>query len=666
MTRTNIVPTVCLLCGAFTAVATPTLAQTIYDSLCAQAQHISRNSLVEPMPREQWEGTLAQRRAMWHEMLGLSPMPERTPLKATVTGILDRGDYVVEKIHFQSVPGAYVIGNLYRPAKVTGRLPAVLYVCGHTKGKVSPTYQANPRWFGQHGYVALVLDPIQLGESQGLHHGTYREGRWDWPSRGYTPVGTEVWNGMRALDYLETRPDVDADRMGVTGLSGGGVVSWCLGAADERVKVVVPVCQSGSIEDVVVDRSTDGHCDCAFWINYYRWCWSDLGSLIAPRALLIASGTEDVLWRPSGFRDVSHRIRHQYAALEASDRFELAEDLTPHGYTPKLRKAIFTWFNTHLKGDPTPVEDDVTEFVEPEENLLVFGGKLPEDDQMRKIDTLLVKKGEAPEVTDAAQWQAHQEAALARLRALTFRNMPADCTPGAGNVRQDGGSRVGMSLATYAFTTYDGLTLRLKTMRHADAPRPTPTVAYAIQPEAKSTFAGGGASRPAIGAPLATAGVEVRNTGVTSVGPGYLWTLRRTYPLLGQTLPERQVYDLLAGVALLRRDSVTGQVALFGQGQTAPLAVYAALLDAKVSEVILAELPESHENPETPEFLGILRIGDLPHNLALLWPRPITFVGAMPPAYEYTRKVYEKLGTADRIRVVGSPREWQPAANSGP
>ena len=113
-------------------------------------------------------------------------------------------------------------------------------------------------------------------------------------------------------------------------------------------------------------------------------------------------------------------------------------------------------------------------------------------------------------------------------------------------------------------------------------------------------------------------------------------------------------------MALLRREPVTGPVALFGQGYTAPLAVYAALLDPQVSEVLLADLPESHENPETPELLGILRIGDLPHNLALLYPRPITFVGTMPAAYQWTRQAYEKLGVADRIRVIGSPQQWQP------
>ena len=651
------------LCGGGLIMSAPAAgAETIYDSACHEAVAVSRGSLGEPLPPDQWQATLDERREMWREMLGLSPLPERTPLQATVTGVLDRDDYVVEKIHFQSVPGAYVIGNLYRPAKVSGRLPAVLYLCGHSKGKVNPPYQANPRWFGQHGYVALVLDPIQLGESQGLHHGTYREGRWDWPSRGYTPVGTEVWNAMRALDYLETRPDVDPERMGVTGLSGGGVVSWCLGAADQRVKVVVPVCQTGSIEHVVVDRATDGHCDCAFWINYYRWCWPDLGALIAPRALLIASGTEDVLWRPFGYRDVALRIRHQYAVLNAADRFELVEDLTPHGYTPKLRQAIFTWFNTHLRGDPTPVEDDVTDFVEPEENLLVFGGQLPQDDRMRHIDTLLVKAAEPPAVTDVAAWREHQQATLARLRDLTFRHIPSDVAPREREYRPDGSERGGMRFGTHVFDTSDGLTLRVKTMQPQEAAWPVPTVFFAVQPEARSTFAGGGVSRPAIGPPYATAGVEVRNTAVSSVGPGYLWTLRRVYPLLGQTLPERQVHDLLAGIALLRREASTGPIAVYGQGYTAPLAIYAALLDPQISEVILADPPESHQNPETPEFLGILRIGDLPQNLALLYPRPITFVGKMPAAYQWTRQVYEQLGAADRIRVVDSSRRWQPTA----
>ena len=117
---------------------------------------------------------------------------------------------------------------------------------------------------------------------------------------------------------------------------------------------------------------------------------------------------------------------------------------------------------------------------------------------------------------------------------------------------------------------------------------------------------------------------------------------------------------MLAAVALLRQEPVTGPVAVYGQGYTAPLAIYAAILDPQITEIVLADCPASHEDPQTPEFLGVLRIGDLPHNLALAYPRTITFVGKMPEAYTWTRQLYEKLGAGDRIRVIGSMRDWRP------
>ena len=639
---------------------------TLYDSVCREARAISAGSLALPLTSAAWEVSLAERRAQWLEMLGLSPLPERTPIEATVTGVLERDGYVVEKLHFQCVPGAYVAGNLYRPPVVTEPLPTVLYLCGHSIGKAAPEYQAHPRWFGTHGYVALVLDTIELGECQGDHHGTCRRDRWDWISRGYTPAGTEVWNAMRALDYLETRAEVDASRMGVTGLSGGGVISWCLGAADERVKCVVPVCQTGSVEQGVVDRGTDGHCDCAFWINTHRFCHPDLGALIAPRALLIGAGTEDSLWRPYAFRDVAHRIRHQYGALGIAERFDLVEDLSPHGYTPKLRKAIFEWFDRHLRDDATPVTDDTTDYVEPAENLAVFGGTLPADDEMKRIDTLLVKRAEAALPEDAA-WQAE---GLARLKSVAFRHTVPDAAPTLVDVRADG-QNAGLWLTTRVFATPDGLTLRVRTAIPVAAEGPVPTVLFALPEDAQTGYTGCWAARPGVPEGVATAGVEVRNTGATSVGPGYLWTLRRTYPMLGKTLPERQVHDLLLAVRLLgegnetrrpdRRDACPTRMAVYGSGSTAALAIYAALLDPGISEVILHDPPETHECPETPEFLGVLRCGDLPQNLALVWPRPITFVGEMPAAFEWTRQAYRKLGAGERVRVLASMSEWQPA-----
>ena len=190
----------------------------------------------------------------------------------------------------------------------------------------------------------------------------------------------------------------------------------------------------------------------------------------------------------------------------------------------------------------------------------------------------------------------------------------------------------------------------MKLARPGGAAWPIPTLACAVQPEARSTFAGGGVSRPGVDPRFATAAVEVRNTAATSVGPGYLWTLRRVYPLLGETLPERQVSDLVAGAAILRREPPTGPLALFGQGVTAPLAIYAAILDPQVAEVVLADPPQSHTDPHTPEFLGILRIGDLPQNLALIYPPRLRSWARFP------------LLTSGPGRPI---RSWAPAIASG-
>ena len=110
----------------------------------------------------------------------------------------------------------------------------------------------------------------------------------------------------------------------------------------------------------------------------------------------------------------------------------------------------------------------------------------------------------------------------------------------------------------------------------------------------------------------------------------------------------------------MRQEATTGSMVLYGQAETAALAIYAAILDPQVSELILDAPPESHAQAETAALLGVLRVGDLPQNLALLYPRPITFIGKLPPAYEWTKQVYEKLGAGDRIRVVRSVRDWIP------
>src|SRR5262245_1126455 len=209
-----------------------------------QAKEIADADLHGFKTRDEWEKARPEFRRQLLEMLGLWPLPSRTDLNAKVTGTVERPKFTVEKVVFQSSPGLYVTGNLYVPKPAPTKAPTVLYVCGHgnvvdkEKGisygsKVH--YQHHPAWYAEHGYVSLVIDTLQLSEIPGLHHGTYREKMWWWHTLGYTPAGVECWNAMRALDYLETRPEVDPKRIGVTGRSGGGAYSWWIAATDERI-----------------------------------------------------------------------------------------------------------------------------------------------------------------------------------------------------------------------------------------------------------------------------------------------------------------------------------------------------------------------------------------------------------------------------------------------
>ena len=238
--------------------------------LATQARELSGRFLDGAKTRDEWEKKLPRLRREYLDMLSLWPLPEKTPLHATVTGTVEHEGVVIEKLHYQSKPGLYVTGNLYRPKTPKGKLPAILYVCGHSgKGRDGnkTAFQDHGLWFANNGYVCLIVDTLQLSEIPGIHHGTYREGRWWWQALGYTPAGVECWNGVRGIDYLCSRDDVDKERIGVTGISGGGASTFWIAAADERVKVAVPVSGMSDLESYVTNKVINGHCDCMFLVR---------------------------------------------------------------------------------------------------------------------------------------------------------------------------------------------------------------------------------------------------------------------------------------------------------------------------------------------------------------------------------------------------------------
>ncbi len=213
-----------------------------------QTKLLTERTFADIQTLEDWTSRRDEYRRQLFEMLGLDPLPEKTPLEPVVTGTVQADEFVVENLHFQSRPGVYVTANLYRPKTQTGPLPAILYVCGHggvKKDGVSygnkTHYQHHGAWFARNGYVCLTIDTIQLGEIEGVHHGTYREKMWWWNNRGYSSAGAEAWNCIRSLDYLQSREEVDPERIGVTGRSGGGAYSWWVSASMNASK---PLCLS--------------------------------------------------------------------------------------------------------------------------------------------------------------------------------------------------------------------------------------------------------------------------------------------------------------------------------------------------------------------------------------------------------------------------------------
>jgi dienelactone hydrolase len=348
----------------------------------------------------QWEAKRPELRRQLFDMLGLDPLPQRTDLNPQITGGLEQDDIIVENLHFQASPGLYVTGNLYRPKEITKPLPAVLYVCGHAGVKKDGVsfgnkthYHHHGCWFARNGYVCLTIDTLQLGEIEAIHHGTYRYGRWWWNARGYTPSGVEAWFCIRALDYLQSRPEVDGDRLGVTGRSGGGIDSWWIAALDDRIKCAVPVAGITSLRNHVMDGCVEGHCDCMYMVNTYRWDFPLVAALVAPRALLISNSDKDGIFPLDGVLDVHHQVAHVYDLYRKSDHLGLNITEGPHKDTQELRVHAFRWLNRWLKDDTESLIDkNAVKFFEPEQLRVL--ADTPTDEVNTRIDEIFVPAAE--------------------------------------------------------------------------------------------------------------------------------------------------------------------------------------------------------------------------------------------------------------------------------
>ncbi|HEX3314328.1 MAG TPA: CocE/NonD family hydrolase [Gemmataceae bacterium] len=625
--------------------------------LAAECDRLSAKFLDGARTANEWNARRPKLVREYYDMLGLWPLPEKTPLHAVITRTIESQGTVIECLHFQSMPGLYVTANFYKPKGNTKRLPTILYVCGHSnKGRDGnkSAYQDHGLWFANNGYNCLIVDTVELGEIKGEHHGTYglrqdavkgqpTPTRMWWHSAGYTPAGVECWNGVRAIDYLETRPDVDAGKIGVTGISGGGAATFWIAAGDDRVKVAVPVSGMSDLEEYVKDRIIDGHCDCMFFYNTYQWDWSTIAALIAPRPFLFANSDADTIFPMAGNRRISEKMRKLYKLVGAPEKFDDYVSVGGHAYRPDLRVAVFQFLNKHLKGDAkTPVADAKFETI-PGKDLRVWptDADIPKDARNARIDETFVPRGKLtlPEAKDFKAWQ---KKAIEEVRQRAFRPFPF-VVPPAGYASED-----------------DSLVVRSRLrdtmLRDTIVLPPTPVddkspllvcLDTPTSPERKIEWLR--RENPAHEMVL------ISPTGDSA----FPWTkksppnrIERSHLLLGQTVDQQKVYDFLSAVKYLKGDWSLKRLRVGGSGRDGILAAYAALLDPTIAEVVLVLPPTSHM--QGPHFPGILRTVDIPEALGLLAPRPLTIVGD-DPAFDRTAEIYRLAGAAEKLRRL--PKE---------
>jgi dienelactone hydrolase len=472
-----------LLAPASFAAETPADAQ-LRKYFLSETTILSERCLADIRTLDDWTAQRSEFRRQYQEMLGLFPYPERTDLKPVITGKLDHEEFTVEKLHFQALPGLYCTANLFLPKNSPQPAPTILYECGHwrlvTNGlsygnKAAAVYQGDGAWFARNGYVCLVLDTVLAGEVQGIHTGTRDKGLWWWNSRGYTPAGVEAWFGIRALDYLSTRPEVDTNRFGITGHSGGGAYSWAVTALDDRIKAAAPLAGMADLHAHVVEGIMDSHCDCNFPINYYRWDFPQIAALAAPRPLLIGGTDRDGLFNLENTLRIHDKVRRLYQLHKANDKLGLILAPGGHDETPELQLAVLRWFNRHLKGEEKPIEMAVKKFFTPEQ-LRVFA-ELPTDAINTNIADTFVPVWSAGLLTRrvGAQTQAHARSETGApgpaelgtlLRDKVFAGWPADDLP-LDPQQTIAIERDGLRLRAWDFTSQHDVGLRLYLLEDA-------------------------------------------------------------------------------------------------------------------------------------------------------------------------------------------------------
>jgi len=313
--------------------------------------------------------------------------PEKTPLNPRITGKITGDGFTVEKVIYESIPGFYVTAALFIPDNLRGKAPAVLYCSGHTfESFRSPVYQHMIINLVKKGCVVLAFDPIGQGERLQYLDENGQKSIFSTPTHEHSYPGGQcfisgnslarymIWDGIRSVDYLLTRPEVDPDRLGITGRSGGGTQSAYVAAFDPRIRVTAPECYITSFEYLF---KSIGPQDAEQNFPGFLENELDLADLLevrAPKPALIISTTRD-FFSIQGARDTYQEVKKAYTILGVPDLIDMSEDDAEHETTLKNREKLYAFFKEYL-GFPGNTTDQQVKIFDPEELRVTSTGQV--------------------------------------------------------------------------------------------------------------------------------------------------------------------------------------------------------------------------------------------------------------------------------------------------
>ena len=541
---------------------------------------------------------------------------------------LKRDGYRVEKIIFQTRPDVWMTANAYVPDK-SGKLPAVLVVHGHWRGaKQDPVVQARCIGLAKLGFFVLAVDAFGAGErgvgkALGEYHG-------EMTAATLLPVGLplcglQVYENMRAVDYLLTRPKVDGARLGITGASGGGNQTMYAGAWDERFKAVVPVCSVGNYQAYLGVACC--MCEVVPGALQFTEEWGVLG-LVAPRALMVVNATKDgIQFSVAEAKKSLAMARPVFELYGKPQNLHHATFESPHDYNRAMREAMYGWMTLHLKGegDGSPIAEPEMKTEEPE-TLRCFPGQSRPDDfvTIPKFAAAEARKLLATKTAPATaqQWRVQAKRMRDSLTAVLRAENPAPTL--------EPEVVAGKSAKLALLLDLDGAEKAASSGLAAELRRAGCMV---VTPELRATGKRAWPRDKAGRAPD-------HNTAE--------WSLWLGRPLLGQWVADvRSVLDALAK----KECGLPKDVAVVGIGPAGVVALCAAALDERITRVATVGTLASYvtESPYEGQRLGIMApgilrdAGDIPHLAALIAPRSLIMAGTANEPFGFTRRVYSLL-----------------------